>query len=268
MKTFTKDSLKAELLAIAEQGWIQSPKDTSSGSRNDGAAGNLLEKLLGIEENNLPLPNAAEWELKVQRKGTSSLLTLFHAEPSPTTMRFVPSILLPNYGWPHKEAGNKYPEGERSFRQPISAHARSDRGFMVMIDSEKIKISFDSSAVGSRHEAWLESVLNAAGSNDLDPMPYWGFTDLEKKIAAKLHNTFYVTTEVKKEAGQEWFKYSKLEMLRGFSLEGFLQCLKDGTAFVDFDARTGHNHGTKFRIKQNQIPNLHKDHTVIFDQTA
>ena len=139
---------------------------------------------------------------------------------------------------------------------------------MVMIDSEKIKISFDSSAVGSRHEAWLNSVLKAAGSNDLDPMPYWGFTDLEKKIAAKLHNTFYVTAEVKKEAGQEWFKYSKLEMLRGFSLEGFLQCLKDGTAFVDFDARTGHNHGTKFRIKQNQIPNLYKDHTVVFDQTT
>ena len=31
---------------------------------NAGGVGNTLEDLLGIEENNLPIPNAAEWELK------------------------------------------------------------------------------------------------------------------------------------------------------------------------------------------------------------
>ena len=25
---------------------------------------------------------------------------------------------------------------------------------------------------------------------------------------------------------------------------------RDGTIYIDFDARTGHNHGTKFRMKQ------------------
>jgi hypothetical protein len=265
MKTFTKESLKSELRAIAERGWIQSPKDTSSGSRNDGAAGNLLETLLGIEENNLPLPNAAEWELKVQRKGTSSLLTLFHSEPSPTGLKFVPNILLPKYGWAHAQAGLKYPVGERSFRQTISSLNRSDRGFKVLIDSEKVNISFDSKSVGVKHKEWLASVLSLAGPGELDPMPYWGFSDLEKKVASKLHNTFYVTAEVKKEDGQEFFRFSKLEMLRGFTLKGFLDCLAEGTAFVDFDARTGHNHGTKFRIKQNKIPTLYKDHSLVFD---
>ncbi|MBQ5478723.1 MAG: hypothetical protein IIT66_00730, partial [Acetobacter sp.] len=33
------------------------------------------------KENNLPLPNAAEWELKCQRRQTTSLVTLFHIEP-------------------------------------------------------------------------------------------------------------------------------------------------------------------------------------------
>lgn len=77
MKTFTKESLKNELREIGERGWIKSYRDTLE-TRNDGAAGNLLEQLLGIEENNLPLPNAAEWELKVQRSNTTSLMTLFH----------------------------------------------------------------------------------------------------------------------------------------------------------------------------------------------
>ncbi len=27
---------------------------------------------------------------------------------------------------------------------------------------------------------------------------------------------------------------------------------------VDFDARTGHNHGTKFRLRQNFLPRLYK----------
>lgn len=265
MKTFTKESLKKDLRKIADLGWIQSPKDTSSGRRNDGAAGNLLEQLLGIEENNLPLPNAAEWELKVQRKGTASLLTLFHSEPSPTSLKFVSSVLLPNYGWPHDKAGHEYPAGERSFRQTISANGRSDRGFMVLIDSEKIKISFDSTSVGSKHEQWLNEVLAKAGPQELDPMPYWGFSDLENKIANKLLNTFYVTAEVRKSEGQEWFRYSRVELLRGFSLDGFLKCLQEGNAFIDFDARTGHNHGTKFRIKQNQIPNLYKQHELVFD---
>lgn len=265
MKTFTKESLKRDLEAIAKRGWIKSLKDTSGGGRNDGAAGNLLEDLLGIEENNLPLPNAAEWELKVQRKGTGSLLTLFHSEPSPTSLKFVPSILLPKYGWPHDQAGKKYPTGERSFRQTISAAKRSDRGFQVIVDSEKIKISFDSNSVDPRHKNWLRSVVGAAGAADLDPMPYWGFSDLEAKISSKLHNTFYVTAEVKKIEGQEWFRYSRLETLRGFSLKGFISCLEEGTAFIDFDARTGHNHGTKFRIKQNMIPRLYRETELVFD---
>ena len=53
---------------------------------------NTLEDLLGIEENNLPIPNAAEWELKAQRKNTRSLTTLFHIEPSPRALKFVPEI--------------------------------------------------------------------------------------------------------------------------------------------------------------------------------
>ena len=129
MKTFTKPELIAELEEICDRGWI-----TSTRGKNDGALGNTLEDLLGIEENNLPLPNAAEWELKVQRKGTSSLLTLFHAEPSPTGLRFVPNILLPKYGWAHTQAGLKYPIGERSFRQTISALNRSEEFVLRCMD--------------------------------------------------------------------------------------------------------------------------------------
>src|SRR5689334_17770624 len=129
MKIFTKASLIAELNDIAQQGWIDNARHG-----NHGGIGNTLEDLLGIKENNLPIPNAAEWELKAHRLLSTSLTTLFHTEPSPTALKLVPSLLLPKYGWPHKEAGSKYHTNELSFRQTIHGAAPSERGFMVKID--------------------------------------------------------------------------------------------------------------------------------------
>lgn len=48
-------------------------------------------------------------------------------------------------------------------------------------------------------------------------------------------------------------------ILRNFSLENFLKAIEDGIILVDFDARTGHNHGTKFRIRQGNWDRLYSD---------
>lgn len=52
-------------------------------------------------------------------------------------------------------------------------------------------------------------------------------------------------------------------MLQNFNFDAFLQELENGNILVDFDARTGHNHGTKFRLRQNCFPNLYKKTTMI-----
>lgn len=261
MKIYTKPQLIKKLKEISQQGWIRNGRHG-----NAGGIGNTLEDLLGIEENNLPIPNAAEWELKTQRHATSSLTTLFHMEPSPTAVKFVPAILLPKYGWAHVEAGKKYPKVEMSFRQTIHGHNPSDRGFMVKIDRKerKVLISFDASKVDKRHRVWLNSVKKRIGHlGELDPQPYWGFDDLEHKAGTKLHNSFYVQAEVKKENGKEFYHYTSVTMLQKFSFEGFLQAIEDAKILVDFDARSGHNHGTKFRLRQNCLPMLYEQVTKI-----
>ena len=262
MKTFTKEELITKLKEISAQGWIPNARDG-----NHGGIGNTLEDLLGIEENNLPIPNANEWELKSQRLNTSSLTTIFHIEPSPQAVKFVPTILLPKYGWKHKEAGKKYPENEMSFRQTIHGLIYSDRGFKVVIDRQerKILISFDSSKVDIKHSDWLKNVEKNIGLNELHPQPYWGFDDLASKARTKLLNCFYVQAEVKREGGKEFYKYSKVQMLQNFDFDGFLTGLETGHVLVDFDARTGHNHGTKFRLRQNFLPTLYEKVTVIFE---
>ena len=260
MKLYTKENLITEFQKIAQMGWIENARHG-----NAGGIGNTLEDLLGIEENNLPIPNAAEWELKAQRLNTSSLTTLFHIEPSPRAIKFVPQVLLLNYGWQHQEAGKRHPENEMSFRQTIHGNSPSDRGFMVKIDrkNRKVLISFNHTKVAENRKDWLQSVEQRIGLGELNPRPYWGFDDLEHKIGTKLLNCFYVQAEVKKENGKEFYKYSKVTMLQKFSFEGFLHELENGNILVDFDARTGHNHGTKFRMRQNCLPNLYEKCTII-----
>ncbi len=250
VRVYTKESLIEALRRIRDMGWIPNARPG-----NPGGVGNTLEDLLGVDENNLPIPNAAEWELKCQRADTSSLITLFHMEPSPRALRFVPKILLPYYGWPHQEAGGKYIASEMSFRQTISGRERSDRGFKV--NQRKVCISFDARAVDPRHSEWLKSVESRIGLGELDPQPYWGFDDLYHKAGTKLLNCFYVQAEVKREGHLEFFHYSKLWILQDFSLERLLQGIEEGFVYVDFDARTGHNHGTKFRLRQNMLPFLY-----------
>ncbi len=260
MEFFTKNQLIKELQRIKESGWIKNARPG-----NVGGIGNTLEDLLGIEENNLPIPNASEWELKTQRKNTSSLTTLFHMEPSPRALRFVPQIFLLKYGWKHQEAGLKYPQNEMSFRQTIGGKNRSDRGFTVVINKEerKVLISFDANSVSNRHSEWLKSIEERIGLKELNPQPYWGFDDLFHKAGTKLINCFYAQAEVKKVEGIEFYHYTDIMMLQNLSIDNFLLALENNDILVDFDARTGHNHGTKFRLRQNKLPDLYENVTII-----
>jgi hypothetical protein len=54
--------------------------------------------------------------------------------------------------------------------------------------------------------------------------------------------------DTRKIKGQEEFSYSEIWRLEDFTFNNFLKGIINGQLFVDFDARTGHNHGTKFRV--------------------
>lgn len=247
---FSKQDLIKKFKEIKSKGWVKSKRSPG----NAGAVGNTLEDLLGIEENNLPIPNAAEWELKAQRKNTASLTTLFHMEPSPIATRIVVNILLPLYGWTHREAGNRYAVAEMSFRSTTPGNRYTDRGFKIVVDykEKKVKLTFQADKVDlSRHKLWLNDVKNRVGLGGINPQPYWGFDDLQYKAGSKLKNTFFALADSKIENGIEYFRFGDVFVLTKFSFNNFLKCIENGIILIDFDARSGHNHGTKFRIQQN-----------------
>ena len=260
LKVFTKEELISNLKVIKAMGWIENYR-----KGNDGSAGNVLEDLLDVPENNLAIANSGEWEFKTKRKTSSSLSTLLHNEPSPRNAFLVPRLLLPYYGWNHQLAGSKYPDTEMSFRQTIYCKRFSDRGFTVRLDrkEEKIVINFDALQVDDRHSDWLNSVQERVGLGDISPVPYWGFRDVAAHVGAKLVNCFYVFVDVKQENGKEYLQYNDIKMLSTFSMAKFIDALENNLIYIDFDARTGHNHGTKFRIREANIHLLYEKVTLI-----
>lgn len=266
MQTYTKQGLIDRFEEIKDMGWISEGRQG-----NQGSAGNTLEDLLGIVENNLPVPNAAEWELKTHKLNSSALLTLLHSEPSPNALRLVPNYLLPNFGWPHKEAGKKYSLGEKSFRQTLNSTGFTDRGFKIDIDNneEKIKLTFNPEKIKEKQEAYrrlLESRFNMPIQDikiSKETQPYWGFNDLFHKMGVKLTNSFFVEYKERKTDHGKEFSYEKVIMLQHFKIENFLYLLNNDLAYVDFDARTGHNHGTKFRIRSNHMIDLYEKATPV-----
>ena len=73
----------------------------------------------------------------------------------------------------------------------------------------------------------------------------------------------YAIAERKRENNVEYFRYSNFFMLEGFEIERFVDAIERGAVQVDFDARTGHNHGTKFRLKQNSYRDLYSSAIAI-----
>ncbi|PIX56972.1 MAG: glycosyl hydrolase, partial [Candidatus Yonathbacteria bacterium CG_4_10_14_3_um_filter_43_12] len=74
----TLQELKKKLSGIKTLGFVKTHR------KGDTGIGKTLEDLLGIKENNIPLPDIGEIaELKAYRKSAVSMLTLFTLEPQP-----------------------------------------------------------------------------------------------------------------------------------------------------------------------------------------
>lgn len=69
----TKEELTQQLLEIKKRSWITLTRRRQD---RDGGLGNTLEDLLGICENNIPLADYGEFELKTHRSTSNSLISL------------------------------------------------------------------------------------------------------------------------------------------------------------------------------------------------
>jgi len=240
--------------------WHDDPRDG-----NDGGAGNLLEDLLGIEENNIAIADYGVYELKTQKREGSSLITLFHVDPYPRP--FNSNQFLKTLGWPHASRENTL----RFSSTTQSSH--SSRGYFIYIENNRLYFDHDTNEV-SRQNLALNyepyetlgdySDLICGNDNYQDVLPkYWiidpdGEHDitLYNKLQDKLQNVVFVERSTRRNNGVRQHRYESAWLFDECNLNGFLDLVNSGAILVDFDLRTGHNHGTKFRIRRNRLADL------------
>lgn len=247
-----------EILTQNKEKWLVGTRQG-----NDGNQGNTLEDLLGVQENNLKLPDLGNIELKTQKIETGSFVTLFHQEPKPRAS--IPRLLL-SLGWRHQKAGGEYHQNEMSFRSTTYAHRYTDRGFTIELTSDRLEFRFDPEKVNIKapdqtgifntYGDWLLDVEKRSLHYTKVLPVYWQRDEFETACIQKMDNTLMCYVETKKIHGKEYFKIIEAYIYKDFSRSSLAELFQTGSVVIDFDARTRHNHGTKLRVKRDMLSRL------------
>lgn len=235
MQKWTLTKIKKELKALSEKGWIKSNRKHNTG------IGKTLEDYLNIKENNIALPDFGVMELKSQRAGTASMMTLFTKKPEGITN----AEILKRFGYPDPE----YPQ-HKILHQTITNGKKNGRGFHCKVDEKqgKLLILKNRTALG-----------------------YYELDFLRLKAAEKIGNgLILVFANCKKEKGQEYFHYTEAWLLKDIDPKQFLALSKYdirlGVYRTGKNAGKPHDHGSAFRLtrlSEKTFPLMFKTHKRI-----
>jgi hypothetical protein len=223
----TLEELKKKLKKIKALGFVKTHR------KGDTGIGKTLEDLLGIKENNIPLPDIGEVaELKAYRKNAVSMLTLFTLEPLPKGGDRDRN-LLDNFGYSKRDNGRA-----KELHSTLSCKRYNNQGLKLKVEKDKVRV------VGKSKR------LNI----------YWDMKYLKKKFETKLPALVYALAECKEIRKVEHFHFNKTYLLEGFDFEHFKKMVKKDYIVVDFRMfyrpnGSVRNHGTGFRVKINQLYN-------------
>jgi len=256
---FSLGELEEKMRAISRN-WHE-----GSHQGNDGNPGNTLEMLLGIDENNLRIPDFGEIEIKAKQIERGGYITLVHDEPNPPAS--VPRIIKA-CGWRHKKAGHEYPADEMRFTSTTFSNRYTSRGFTLELTDSQIRFNLhpdkcdrnakDRSGIFSNLGQWLDDIERRTPHYTSVLPVYWSLDEFFNERVAKLENTFLCLYKKRGRVSDNHVEYLFCEgsILNELSMSRFRQEFSSGALSMEFDARTRHNHGVKLRIKPKSIENL------------
>jgi len=216
MDTF--EEFVRRLQEIEQLGYVETHRAGNTG------IGKTLEDLLGIEENNVPGPDAVGVELKSTRRQSHNLTTLFTKEPPRNQRELWNQDLV-------RELGYVDSKDRQALKVTIEPDVPNSQGFFL---------SYDETSVSVTHEDY--------GICATYPL---GF--LQETFEGKMPELVMVIADAKKIDGREHFHYNEAYHLDGFDGSHFLQLMRDGVITLDLrmhvkDSGNIRNRGTAWRI--------------------
>ena len=219
-------------------GWIKTHRSGSTG------IGKTLEDLLDIAENNIDGPDFGDYELKSCRLDSNSMLTIFTKTPQP---KGAANTLRMTFGY----SSDAYDNDEKVLHSTLSADryvSIADTGHSLKVSCTPTKISIIAED-GKEYAYWTREQLKTA---------------FEKKYKGKF---VYAKAYSRGSGASEEFKFIEAYEVSGFDYDAFVTLLEQGKIYIDLrigqyhgGTKNGqtHDHGTGFRIKENDQSLLFK----------
>ena len=218
------DDFKAKLHEISKKEFVQSMRKGNTG------IGYTLESLLGIKENNVPLADLGDIELKAYRKDSGSMLTLFTCEPKPAGGDR-DKMLLREFGYPSEKKGRV-----RELYCTINASRFNNQDLKLAVEQNLIRVTS------------LKKNIDV----------YWDFEALSERFNKKIQKLIVVEAEAMLQDDEEKFYFSNAYLLEGFGFKSFCKLVENDSVTVDFRMHlkskgTVRNHGTAFRVHKRRL---------------
>ena len=234
--------LNEQFIKIKEKGWIKSLNRCNNG------IGVTFENLLGIQKNELEIPDYNGIELKTKRYSSTSYIILFSSKPEGKYYHEAERI-KDAFGYPHSKFKQYKVLNNSVYANKINKIGQNYY-FKLDVDRTQRKIYL---LVFNKNKNLIERYV------------YWDFNILEEKIYRKLTYLALIKAYSKKCEDWEYFKYNfiKFYFLKGF--EVFISLIEEGKIRVNFKLNIKvkgekigkiHDHGTSFDILEKDINKL------------
>ena len=220
--------VRARLQELEAAGFVPSER------RGPTGIGHTLESRLGLDENNLPIPDiGGRVEVKATRNNSNSLITLF---------------TLDRRVWQHpareivRRWGYVDGNGRPALYTTVSAETENSFGL-------QISVSDDANHLYITHMP-SETMLAV-----------WDMYHIVGKFVTKFDRMLFVHADSRRIGGREEFHFNRAEILSEPSAVTFKDGFAEGIVTIDIRMHlrkngTPRNHGTGFRILEHNLPSL------------
>ena len=207
----------------------------------DGNYGMVVEKILGVEENNLSTPDLGTHELKTKKKGSSCRTTLFCNEPN--------WISEPDLEDEDEKGDKKKKSKLRDFVEAIKISDTNQRAYTTVSIKENnrfLKIDID----GENLYLYFCD----------QKIAYWPIAVLKKRANEKIDNLVVAPVSEK----EKIVKIEDINIYENLLEDEFVKKIKQGKIVVEFrckitDDNKLRNRGTCFRMHEKDIKLIYEE---------
>jgi len=221
----TLEEFKKKFETIKCNGFTRSMRKGPTG------VGHTLEHLLGLNENNLALPDIKKIEIKAHRENSGSLITLFTFNKK--------AWLIPPL-----DAINKYGSADKNGRMGLY-----------------YTLSIKPNSAGLFLNTGDDSIFVQHTSGE--KIAAWQLETLAQRFTQKIPALLLVSAHTEERDGEEYFHFYRCQLMSDTSPDILLHLFKTEILLVDLRLHakltSARNHGTGFRVHENKLHLLFKN---------